>query len=286
MSKNAFSLIELSIVILIVGIIVAGVSQSSRLVLNFKINSARNLTKSSPVNGIRNLVSWYESTLPDSLDSTIDANSSVNNRVANWYDITTGSTIKNNANQSSSSNRPTYVLEAINGLPAIRFSSSGSQYLNLPNGTVPFSDSQYTIFFVSEPIGSPCVCGLLGSGNYSTANRVNAFRYGPGGHLVNIWWGSDFVTSNQTVFGDTPHIITFYYDKSFRRVFVNGSEKASLASSANQSTAVNNTIGVTNNSEYFNGDIGEIIIFDRALTAEERTSVESYLSKKWTIKIS
>ena len=37
---------------------------------------------------------------------------------------------------------------------------------------------------------------------------------------------------------------------------------------------------------YFNGDIGEIIIFTSALKAEELSSIQNYLAKKWGIKIS
>ena len=33
------------------------------------------------------------------------------------------------------------------------------------------------------------------------------------------------------------------------------------------------------------GDIAEIIIFDRALKAEDRKAIEQYLSKKWGIKL-
>ena len=39
-------------------------------------------------------------------------------------------------------------------------------------------------------------------------------------------------------------------------------------------------------SSYFNGDIGEVIIFTRALRNDERMAIENYLSKKYDIKIS
>jgi len=54
--SQAFSLIELSIVILIIGILVAGVTQSSRLVTQFRLLSARNMTQSSPVPTIKDLL--------------------------------------------------------------------------------------------------------------------------------------------------------------------------------------------------------------------------------------
>ena len=37
---------------------------------------------------------------------------------------------------------------------------------------------------------------------------------------------------------------------------------------------------------YYKGDIAEIIMFNRALSEKDRQSVESYLSKKWSIRIS
>jgi len=70
-SKNfckAFSLIELSIVILIIGILVAGVTQSSRLLKQFRLITARNITTSSPVSTIKDLVFWIEPTLETSFD--------------------------------------------------------------------------------------------------------------------------------------------------------------------------------------------------------------------------
>ena len=63
-TKNlkAFSLIELSIVILIIGILVAGVTQSSRLIREFKLTTAKNLTRNSPVSSIKGLYFWFETT--------------------------------------------------------------------------------------------------------------------------------------------------------------------------------------------------------------------------------
>lgn len=61
--KQAFSLIELSIVILIIGILVAGVTQSSRLVRQIKLYSAQSITRSSDINSIGEMVFWAETTL-------------------------------------------------------------------------------------------------------------------------------------------------------------------------------------------------------------------------------
>ena len=65
-NKKAFSLIELSIVVLIIGIIIAGITKSSQVLDLYKLSSARTQTQSSPVNSIKNLLVWYEATSENS----------------------------------------------------------------------------------------------------------------------------------------------------------------------------------------------------------------------------
>ena len=94
-NNKAFSLIELSIVILIIGILVAGVTQSSRLIKAMKIQSAKSLTVSSPVPSFKNVTLWLESTLSESFDS---AEAQDQLQISTWKDINPQSSFKNNAN--------------------------------------------------------------------------------------------------------------------------------------------------------------------------------------------
>jgi prepilin-type N-terminal cleavage/methylation domain-containing protein len=66
----AFSLIELSIVILIVGILIAGVTQGSRLVKESKLKTAISITSSSDVNSIPDLVMWLDATNEENLKTS------------------------------------------------------------------------------------------------------------------------------------------------------------------------------------------------------------------------
>ena len=68
--RSAFSLIEISIVILIIGILIAGVIQGGKLLQKFRLQTARSLTNSSVVSEITGLVAWYESTVAESFYST------------------------------------------------------------------------------------------------------------------------------------------------------------------------------------------------------------------------
>lgn len=69
-SIKAFSFIELSIVILVIGVLIAGVSQGGKMITKFKITTAASLTNSSPVHSIKNLVAWYKTTSEKSFIAT------------------------------------------------------------------------------------------------------------------------------------------------------------------------------------------------------------------------
>lgn len=137
--KRAFSLIELSIVILIIGILVAGVTQSSRLVSEMRLSSAKRLTQSSPISSIKGLLLWLETSSDNSFDNNVgDAD-----QVANWYDLNPLSNTKYTLNQSTTANRPTYIKSSTGGIPALKFNNSKFQIDNFP-----LNSPSYSMFIV------------------------------------------------------------------------------------------------------------------------------------------
>lgn len=111
MKRSAFSLIELSIVILIIGILIAGVTQGSRLVSEMRLATARNMTQNSPVASIPGVVLWLEPTLEKSFDIAEQEDGLT---ITNWYDINPQSTYKINLTQSTSARRPNYRSNSVN----------------------------------------------------------------------------------------------------------------------------------------------------------------------------
>jgi prepilin-type N-terminal cleavage/methylation domain-containing protein len=81
--KNAFTLIELSAVIVIIGILIAGVTTATGLVKKSKIAAAQSLTKASPISGITDNALWLESSTESSFK---DTESSTGDTVTTWYD--------------------------------------------------------------------------------------------------------------------------------------------------------------------------------------------------------
>lgn len=277
--RTAFSLIEISFVILIIGILIFSISQATDFINESKLRSLQNLTKSSGINSFDSLVAWYET----SLDESLDISSRINNaKISTWNDINPNSQVKRNATQTVEANKPTYSDTGIANLPLIRF--AGQNFLNMPDGTVPFVNSEYSIFFVLRT-DALCTCGILGSGTYQQNSRSNAFRYRENSsNFYNYWWDNDAEWGSMAKI-NTMQIFSFFYNQSYRQAFVNGIDRGAGAPINRNSTSINNTIGVTNSAEYMRGYIGEIIIFDKFFDENQRKAVESYLSAKWKISL-
>ena len=61
-NHKAFSLIEISVVIVIIGILIAGISSGIDMFQDYRLTSARNLTKNAPISRIPDLKLWLETT--------------------------------------------------------------------------------------------------------------------------------------------------------------------------------------------------------------------------------
>ena len=144
--QKAFSLVELSMVILIIGILIAGVSQGIDLYSDFKLASARNLTSGSIVARVPNLSMWWETTMENSFANPKPNDGELINQ---WNDINSQRAMKINLfNTSNSDSRPTYKASAINNLPALKFSNAQELRSADIKGDSFFSNNEITVFLV------------------------------------------------------------------------------------------------------------------------------------------
>jgi prepilin-type N-terminal cleavage/methylation domain-containing protein len=282
--KRAFSLIELSIVVLIIGIIVAGVAQSSSLVRKMKLNTARSLTKSSPVAGIKNLAFWIETTSSESFDNSIDDGS----LVAQWNDINPQAQIRNNITQNTTSIQPTYKSRGVNGLPAVSFSGG-----YLVGSGIPVSDNKFTFFVVYQSSSSGAWQCLFRNSKVVGSGLVNGFSFWrdlSGRRDVTFNDGQDRGGSAMT---SSPEFVAVTYDGAGNiNLYTNGSSSDEI-SGGNVMTATDSgttlSVGAMGYAPTkilpFTGAISEIAVFDRVLTTEEIDSIEKYLGQKWGISL-
>lgn len=287
--KKAFSLIELSIVILIIGILIAGITQSSRLIAQMRLSTARNLTQSAPMASIRNMIAWYETT---SEKSFLDSESEDGLPISSWNDITPTSITKFNLSQSTPSSKPTYSANSINNLPTLKF--DGGDYLEIAYNS-DLNPKTFTIFAISKITSLPDFGAIISSRSLTSvtngyilyANPASDFECWTGNGVAN--WGTNTPSTlnlNQnyliSITFNSSGVMKTYSDGNFvgtrteTNFLVNSDRNTRVGAGRNESTP----------TYFLNGYIGEIILFERSLKDEERKSIEKYLGQKWGIKIS
>ncbi len=288
---KAFSLIELSISIVILSILLAGVIKGISLWSTSKLTAARTLTTNSPVLNIPNLALWLETTSKESFKLSNYGNATSLNS-GTWYDINPQELTKNNA-VGGASTGPNYVLNGINKLPALQFNGT-SQYMTISNPQI-LSGTDYTIFVVErndKSSGSGANDFLAFGGASCGTNTCFAFGY-EGSTIVRLsHYNNDLDTTSSQISGftayvaNTPRIHTGVFSTSLgKKYYLNGTAGNS---SSSQTAAISNNTALTVGyftGYYYKGYIGEIIIYRRALRDQERWAVENYLAKKWGITV-
>jgi len=289
--KKAFSLIELSIVILVIGILVAGVTQSSRLIAQMRLATARNLTQGSPVNSIKDVVFWLDSTAEASFAS---AESEDGLSINNWYDINQKDLTKKTF--SASAAKPTYIARGISGLPAVNFNGSTQYFENAYDPDLNPATFTLIVAYIVDTIPVSSHAAAVSSRSVSSnlygytfyirtaSNNAYSFLYGTG---ASGWTDCASVVTNLTY--SQPLVSSITHDGTNGKVYVNGTLGATSAGVFSPNSSTNFRIGAGTNEGtagyHFDGKIGEIILFSRALKNEERYSIEKYLGQKWGAKI-
>ncbi len=282
--KNAFSLVELSIVILIIGILIAGVSQGIDLYQDMRLATARSLTLNSRVNRIEDLTMWFEATSEKSFENP---NPQDGDRIALWKNINLKLSNRIDVVQTTTNSKPFYVKNGINNIPALRFDNA--QFLIASNVKISeiVSSNQATVFVVQNNFSGDDTTSTFGwnNGNYRFQSHAQEW-----GKVLIDYGNGRTSTATLTNFLNQNKIITFLKNGSVVKIKINAEILANSTSSAtiDMSLSADFSIGKylpATNDYYFYGYIGEFIVFKRALTDAEINEVEQYLSKKWSIKI-
>ncbi len=285
-NKKAFTLVELAITLIIIGIVVAAIIGGNKIIESSRLAKARMLTSESVVKNIEGLVAWYETSLSDSFELSEAAD---NSQITKWHDLNPSSIVMHhNTLSKTASSAVTYIKNGINSIPAVKFGGSNSD----TSGKISLSNfyqgnsSRSTIFMVLKPTkilsgqnnifidsGNPNSDSTLG---ISSSSNLNANF----GATANI---------SVTFAEEQTYALAFYSLGSDSKVFFNNSatpfNNTSFNSGTNQLSGL--TIGANKNGAMpFNGLISEIIIFNRPLQNEERKAIFRYLADKYRLKLS
>ena len=285
-TKNlAFSLVELSIVFLVIAILIVGASQGYGLVKSARISNARSITAKSPISQTPGLQAWYETTSKDSFDQSQVIDGA---QLTKWKDISPGSILtgKNILTTTASSN-VTYSQSSINKLPAVKFSGSGK--LSLLAFTQAYSEA--TIFLVIKLNYAPdasnyktILDGFSTSSDFSFSIKSDRTQVYAGGTIA----GAQTNSVTNSFFNSGEFAIAIYFNGTSSKVFLNNTE--SMLGGSDFNSGSNQLVGLTLGANKlgnlgFNGLISEVAIFNRAIKSTERKEIFNYFSKKYKINI-
>jgi hypothetical protein len=195
-----------------------------------------------------------------------------------------------NAVPSAQVSAPLWILDGSHCSPVVSFNGSQLLNFNLPiNGwnemTVVLAAQAYSNKSTSPGTGQNAALfwnenAYWGSTFFSPFQTTEYFRFGT------------TQVNNQPVFhrpvniGGDFSITTAIHNSSTDALYVNGllalQQGGKYANIAG--TVATGTIGGGYGNSFFTGNIGEILIYDHALTTRERESVEQYLMSKYGVR--
>ena len=228
---------------------------------------------------ISGIVHWWDAN--DASTVTLDSGA-----VSTW---TSKAGTKTAASQSTANNRP--VTTTVNGKTAILFDGSNDGF----NFTGTSRTDETWIIAASQSVGTGTQAILNDAGNghgiLASAGSVKLIEAGFAGGFVegvNRLRVQYHPTSTQPAGPMVVSVVRSAAAGGF--VFVDGTQRVSALNGASSFTSSQATtlqrIGFYSSTLWpWNGWIGEILLYDRALSAAERLKVERYMGKKWGITV-
>ena len=273
-NSQGFSLIEVAVVIVIIGILIAGIALSSNLIAKSRLQMALTLSKSSPIVGITQNVLWLETSLSESIK---DTEASDNAPITAWSD------------QNNSGNRVSVVAvgsgpvyaNTINRVHAVKFAGSTANYLQIADASF-LNNTDYTIVVLEKRMSNSSNNYFIGENPSGTANQALALGYSADASVIHSQGsGTSYNSAVSTYDTSTDKARFFVFTHSAtdgNKTYVNGL----LASQDATKTAHLSGLSTLAIGKAYTGEIGEVVVFTKALLNSERVAVEDYLSKKWS----
>lgn len=207
--------------------------------------------------------------------------------VNTWHDVSGNSM---DASESTSINQPTINNSAISGLPAVNFSGS-AQYLQFPSGFANFT-SGVTIIVVGKATGW-------------TRDEARVLEFSPAGGINNDFLLDEptssslaFYTANSsgTVTEVTANNSLLMNNYQVMEATHNGTATGTLYANGvqyaqNTSMSALGNVSRTSNyigrsglvdGYYYQGEIAEVFLWNRALNSTELASMHAYLKSRYT----
>jgi hypothetical protein len=234
---------------------------------------------------ISGLQIWLDSSDASTLYNATTGGSLVaaDGAVARWEDKSGNG---RHATQATSGSRPLRKANQRNSLDAIEFNGT-SHFLDFSS---ELSFTQYTAFAVVKRSSVSGTAGVFCADDGDGTRAAQMIRVNGGApesiSFSETMGGAATASSSLTVSANEWFVATARQTSSALAIYKNATAGASV-SATHHSTAVSPTLGrvLKNIADNFlwNGNIGEVIFYNSALSDAGRAAVESYLMTKWGI---
>jgi hypothetical protein len=209
-----------------------------------------------------------------------------NDPVDSWIDVF------GNEFTATGTSRPIFKEAVVNGLPVVRFDgvndflqdNVGPSYLDFQGNT------GLTIYAVMKVTSGGLDKGIITKDGENPERGWALFESsGKLGSIISTGASSrvrrnattvttgNFIIAKSVFDGGTTQ--SLYVDGVLDDSSIDGAIPSSIGGSGPNTALIGDFSFATSN--YFNGDIAEIIVFDRVLSGSEQTNVETYLTTKY-----
>jgi len=192
--------------------------------------------------------------------------------------------------QATSSNRPTRKTGVQNGLDAIRFDGTNDR-MQTSQAFSSFVDSnQGTVFVVCKATSVDTDSGTQPSNDVVLTEAGGAHGFvmlRSNDTAAAFGFGVSpfaYTTASLTYVPGSWKVFSTLHDGTDLAFHINSGSPATGALATRNFVANSLVLGANNNvSQFFDGDVGEIITYNVALSSGDRAKVETYLMDKWGI---
>lgn len=192
------------------------------------------------------------------------------------------------ASASEATKQPSVAANAINGHAAVRFDGEANMLMtNIDISPASWPDVTVITVFNSATDVKNALRSVYGddNGDYDRAAGLDD-RSGDGNNYV-IFTGDRGVAGYFALKANQPYLSTDQYTATEFKGWIDGKPSLTRSETHWGEALPNMYIGGTGPtfSQFWKGDIAEMIVYARVLTDAERTQVEDYLAKKYGVTL-
>ena len=225
------------------------------------------------------LTTWFKA---DAITNLINGAS-----ISTWPDASGNG---DDAVQSNSSQKPTFIANGINGLPVVRFNSTNQTYLSFPR-SVSGDFTIVCLFRSTQGLNSGTLfyqgAGLVNGEVPGTVNDFGTCLFANGSICAGTGNPDVAVTSGIGLNDGQPHILTFTRKRATGAItlYIDGASAGTVTGGMQPLTAPAQVVLGAQQTliNFFTGDIAEVKIYDGALGDADRVGDENSLRCKYAL---